>query len=160
MIARSFHFHVVHWSFIIWSRVTTQQLAQHVKTKIVQVFTLWSLSVIIFSNIFQSVDNQEKMHARCIVNYEKGISTKKIFPTEVPFPCYNIQSQCRVHAWPVDFLWKLWQMPSCTANYTNLEQNDFDMFCKINCWAVTCDRIWMTKMHSFIKDSPFAKLQF
>ena len=46
--------------------------------------------------------------------------------------------------------------PFCSStNYTNLDKYNFGMFCKIDCWAVTCNWTWMPtetheKMMSFL----------
>ena len=45
--------------------------------------------------------------------------------------------------WIVALLWKLPQMPLCSANNANLDKNNFDTFDKIDCCAVIHGRIWM-----------------
>ena len=109
---------------------------KHVKIAFVQVLSLCSLSCIMFIDICQSFDKETKNNV-CLVHYEllwQRNSMKKTFYSrltfyEVPFHCHN--TQCSVHAWLVALLWKLWQRSSCSANYTNLDKINFDMFHKI-----------------------------
>ena len=46
----------------------------------------------------------------------------------------------------LSLLWKLPQMPSCSANNANLDKNYFDMFYKIDCCAAIHGRIWMNNV--------------
>ena len=55
-------------------------------------------------------------------------------------------TQCSADAWIVALLWKLPQMPSCSANNANLDKNNFDMFYKIDCCAAINGRIWMNNV--------------
>ena len=54
--------------------------------------------------------------------------------------------QCSADACIVALLWKLQQMPSCSANNANLDTNNFDMFYKIDCCAAIHCRIWMNNV--------------
>ena len=55
----------------------------------------------------------------------------------------SCSTQCSADAWIVALLWKLTQMPSCTANNANLDKNNFYMFYKIDCCAAIHGRMWM-----------------
>ena len=50
---------------------------------------------------------------------------------------YIGRSECSADTWIVALLWKLPQMPSCSANNANLDKNNFDMFYKIDCSAAS-----------------------
>ena len=77
------------------------------------------------------------------------VNAPKLFDTGVrkgAFPSFDFVTQCSANAWIVTLLWKLPQMPSCSANYANLDKNNFDMFYRIDCCAAIHGRIWMNNI--------------
>ena len=55
-------------------------------------------------------------------------------------------TQCSADAWIVALLWKLLQMPSCSANSANLDKNNCKMLYKIYCCAAIHGRIWINNV--------------
>ena len=52
----------------------------------------------------------------------------RLFVKHVKLVFIQVLSLCSVDAWIVALLWKLPQMPSCSANNTNVDKTNFDMF--------------------------------
>ena len=58
----------------------------------------------------------------------------------------HLHNAVQMHELIVALLWKLLQMPSCSANNSNLSKNNDAMFYKIDCCAATHGRIWMNNV--------------
>ena len=58
----------------------------------------------------------------------------------------SYSAQCSADTWIVALLWKLPQMPSCSANNANLDKNNFDMFYQFYCCAAINGQIWMNNV--------------
>ena len=59
-------------------------------------------------------------------------------------PSFEFVTQCSAGALIVALLWKLSQMPSCSAN--NMDKNNFDVFYQIEGCAAINGRIWMNNI--------------
>ena len=63
----------------------------------------------------------------------------------------HYRTQSSADALIVALLWKLPQMPSCSANNINLDKTNFDMFYNIDCFAAIHGRIWKNYVPNYIR---------